>query len=159
MKIFVLVLKILLMIATGAIAIVFNVFGAISTMSTGVAENNDITGYVIFWMSFTIVLFVVPTFLVMLRKYVIAASMSVAGMICIFVLHELIHGAARELYLPMLLITVFDVLIAIFGNWDKIHASIDERERRKNAVAPSVLGGTTAETASEKRSSGKNKRR
>ncbi len=148
MKIFVTVLKILLMIATGAIAIVINFFGCISLLSGGLAEEKGIVGYVIFWFIVTIVLFIAPTFLVMLKKYIIAASMSFAGMICLFVLHELLSGTARELYLPMLVITVINILIAIFGNWDKIHEGIDKREKQKNAASPSILGGVTRESVS-----------
>ncbi|MCH5323682.1 MAG: hypothetical protein J1E39_00570 [Eubacterium sp.] len=163
MKAFVIVLKILLMIATGAIAIVFNIFGGLSTFVSGVAQTNGIEGYIIFWIIFTALLYVVPTFLVMLKKYVIAAAMSFGGMICVFILHELLQGTARELYLPMLVITVLNILIAIFGNWNKIHEGLDEREKRKNAAAPSILGGTTApaepQKKSSKSSSGKNKKK
>ncbi len=148
MKIFVNVLKVILMVATGAVAIAFNVCGGISAFFTGVAQINGIEGYVIFWIALTVVFFVIPTFLVMLKKYIIAAAMSFVGMICVFILHELLRGTARELYLPMLVITVLDILIAIFGNWDRIHEGMDEREKRKNAEAPSVLGGTVSAQSS-----------
>ena len=143
MKIFVFVLKILLMIATGACAIFFNVFGSISMLATGQAEEYGISGQVIFWMVMTIVLYIVPAFLVMFKKYIIAAGMTFVGMICVFVLHEMLSGAGRELYLQLLFITLLAILIAIFGNWDKIHDGIDRREEKKRAVAPSILGGTT----------------
>ena len=44
----------------------------------------------------------------------------------------------------LLIITVLGILLAIFGNWDKIHGNIEKREKEKNKAAPSVLGGTTA---------------
>lgn len=65
-------------------------------------------------------------------------------MICVLILHEMLPGDPGYLYMPLLIITVLGILLAIFGNWDKIHGNIEKREKEKNKAAPSVLGGTTA---------------
>lgn len=65
-------------------------------------------------------------------------------MICVLILHELLPGDPGYLYMPLLIITVLGILLAIFGNWDRIHGNIEKREKEKNKAAPSVLGGTTA---------------
>lgn len=56
----------------------------------------------------------------------------------------MLPGDPGYLYMPLLIITVLGILLAIFGNWDKIHGNIEKREKEKNKAAPSVLGGTTA---------------
>lgn len=151
MKILVKILKILLVIAVGVIAITFNVLGAVSMLSTGDAADKKILGEIIFWLVFSVVCYVTPAFLVMFKKYVLSAVFSFAGMICVFILHEMLGGAASPLYLPLIFITILAILLAIFGNWDKIHEGIDRREAKKNAVAPSVLGGMTKATAEQKK--------
>lgn len=155
MKILVKVLKVLLVIAVGVIAITFNVLGAVSMLSTGDAADKKIVGEIVFWLVFSIVCYVTPAFLVMFKKYVLSAAFSFVGMICVFVLHEMLGGAASPLYLPLIFITILAILLAIFGNWDKIHEGIDKREAKKSAVAPSVLGGTTKAADEQKKKSSK----
>ena len=151
MKILVKVLKVLLVIAVGVIAITFNVLGAVSMLSTGDAADKKIVGEIVFWLVFSTVCYVTPAFLVMFKKYVLSAAFSFVGMICVFVLHEMLGGAASPLYLPLIFITILAILLAIFGNWDKIHEGIDKREAKKSAVAPSVLGGTTKAADEQKK--------
>lgn len=151
MKIFVKLLKILIIIAVGVIAITFNVLGAISTLCTGDAAYYGIVGEVVFWLVFSVVCYVTPAFLVMFKKYILSAAFSFVGMICVFVLHEMLGGVAAPLYLPLLFITVLAVLLAIFGNWNKIHEGMDKREAKKNAVAPSVLGGMAKSGETQKK--------
>ncbi|MBP3921947.1 MAG: hypothetical protein J6D27_03170 [Ruminiclostridium sp.] len=158
MKILVKILKILLVISVGVIAITFNVLGAISMLSTGDAADKKIVGEIVFWLVFSTVCYVTPAFLVMFKKYILSAAFSFAGMICVFILHEMLGGAASPLYLPLIFITILAILLAIFGNWNRIHEGIDRREAKKNAVAPSVLGGTTKAVAEPKKSGKKNKR-
>ena len=125
MKIFVIVLKVLMMLATGVIAVVLNILGLISLITTETTDVSSIMGILIFWMSFTVICYIVPVFFAMLKKYFIC-------------------GDPGYLYMPLLIITVLGILLAIFGNWDKIHGNIEKREKEKNKAAPSVLGGTTA---------------
>lgn len=158
MKILVKILKILLVISVGVIAITFNVLGAISMLSTGDAADKKIVGEIVFWLVFSTVCYVTPAFLVMFKKYILSAAFSFAGMICVFILHEMLGGAASPLYLPLIFITILAILLAIFGNWNRIHEGIDKREAKKNAVAPSVLGGTTKAAAEPKKSGKKIKR-
>lgn len=101
-------------------------------------------GILIFWMIFTVICYIVPVFFAMLKKYFICGGLTLAGMICVLVLHELLPGDPGYLYMPLLIITVLGILLAIFGNWDRIHGNIEKREKEKNKAAPSVLGGTTA---------------
>lgn len=143
MKVFVIILKVLLLILTGAVAVFFNVLGAVSTLATDVATENQIVPQVIFWLVFTVVCYIPPAFFAMFKKYILGAAFSFAGMICVLILNELIKGTANILYLPLLFITVLSILLAIFGNWDKIHDGMDNREKKKTAAAPSILGGTT----------------
>ncbi len=159
MKILVKVLKVLLVISVGVIALTFNVLGAVSMLSTGDAADKKIIGEIIFWLVFSVVCYVTPAFLVMFKKYILSAVFSFVGMICVFILHEMLSGAASPLYLPLIFITIFAILLAIFGNWNKIHEGIDKREAKKNAVAPSVLGGTTKSMVEQKKkSNNKNKK-
>ena len=55
MKIFVIVLKVLMMIATGVIAVVLNILGLISLITTETTDVSSIMGILIFWMSFTVI--------------------------------------------------------------------------------------------------------
>ncbi|MBQ2799343.1 MAG: hypothetical protein IJF09_08145 [Ruminiclostridium sp.] len=151
MKILVKILKILLVIAVGVIAITFNVLGAVSTLCSEGPILADKTGDIIFWLVLSVICFVPPAFLVMFKKYILSAAFSFVGMICVFVLNERLEGMGSPLYLPLIFITILAILLAIFGNWDKIHEGIDKREAKKNAVAPSVLGGTTKATAEQKK--------
>lgn len=151
MKILVKILKILLVIAVGVIAITFNVLGAVSTLCSEGPILADKTGDIIFWLVLSVICFVPPAFLVMFKKYILSAAFSFVGMICVFVLNERLEGMGSPLYLPLIFITILAILLAIFGNWDKIHEGIDRREAKKNAVAPSVLGGTTKATAEQKK--------
>ena len=101
-------------------------------------------GILIFWMSFTVICYIVPVFFAMLKKYLICGALTFVGLICVLILHEMLPGDPGYLYMPLLIITVLGILLAIFGNWDKIHGNIEKREKEKNKAAPSVLGGTTA---------------
>ena len=139
MKVFVIILKVLMMIATGVIAVVLNILGLISLITTQTTDVSSIMGILIFWMSFTVICYIVPVFFAMLKKYFICG-----GLICVLILHEMLPGDPGYLYMPLLIITVLGILLAIFGNWDKIHGNIEKREKEKNKAAPSVLGGTTA---------------
>ena len=48
----------------------------------------------------------------------------------------MLPGDPGYLYMPLLIITVLGILLAIFGNWDKIHGNIEKREKEKNKAAP-----------------------
>ncbi len=143
MKILVIILKVLILIATGVCGIVFNLFGSISMLTMGQAEDYGIVPQITFWHIFTIICYIIPTFLMMFKEYIVSAAMSFAGMICVLVLNELLSGAGNELYLQLLIITILMIILAIFGSWDKIHSAIDNRHAKQTAAAPSVLGGTT----------------
>ena len=158
MKIFVKVLKILLVIAVGVIAITFNVLGAISTLCSEGQILADKSGDIIFWLVLSVVCYVPPAFLVMFKKYILSAAFSFIGMICVFVLYDRLNGMGAPLYLPLLIITILAILLAIFGNWNKIHEGLDQREAKKNAAAPSVLGGTTKAMVEQKKK-GNNKKK
>ena len=134
MKVFVIILKVLMMIATGVIAVVLNILGLISLITNQTTDVSSIIGILIFWISF----------FAMLKKYFICGTLTFVGLICVLILHEMLPGDPGYLYMPLLIITVLGILLAIFGNWDKIHGNIEKREKEKNKAAPSVLGGTTA---------------
>lgn len=155
MKVFTIILKVLLIILTGVCGVVFNILGAVSMLSTGVAAEKQITGQIIFWLVFSCVCYLPPAFLAGFKKYIIGAFFGFAGMICVLILNEMLGGAGNELYLQLLLITIVSIILAIVGSWDKIRDSVDKREKRKTAEAPSILGGTTKATVQ----SGKGKKR
>lgn len=73
MKIFVIVLKVLMMIATGVIAVVLNILGLISLITTENTDVSSIMGILIFWMSFTVICYIVPVFFAMLKNILSAA--------------------------------------------------------------------------------------
>lgn len=145
MKYFVIFLKVLLVIATGVCALVFNILGCVSLIATGQAEEIEIMPIVIYWLIFSIVCFLPPVFLAMFKKYVIGGIFGGVGLICVIVLNSILNSVASGLYLQLVLISAISILLAIFGNWDKITDSFDERERRKREKAPSILGGMTEE--------------
>lgn len=142
MKIFVNILKVLLLLTTGVIAVVFNVIGVIVEITTEYSQLGKIMGVLIFWLIFTVICYIVPVFFAMFKKYFICGALTFCGMICVFILHELLPGGPEYLYMPLLFITLIGILLAIFGNWDKIHGNIEKREKEKNKAAPSILGGT-----------------
>ena len=86
MKIFVIVLKVLMMIATGVIAVVLNVLGLISLITTETTDVSSIMGILIFWMSFTVICYIVPVFFAMLKKYLICGALTFVGLICVLIL-------------------------------------------------------------------------
>ena len=102
MKIFVIILKVLMMIATGVIAVVLNILGLISLITTETTDVSSIMGILIFWMVFTVICYIVPVFFAMLKKYFICGGLTFAGMICVLVLHELLPGDPGYLYMPLL---------------------------------------------------------
>ena len=142
MKIFVNILKVLLFLATGIIAVVFNVIGVIVEITTEYSQLGKIMGILIFWLIFTVICYIAPVFFAMFKKYFICGALTFCGMICLFILHEMLPGGPSYLYMPLLFITLIGILLAIFGNWDKIHGTIEKREKEKNKAAPSILGGT-----------------
>ena len=142
MKIFVNILKVLLFLATGIIAVVFNVIGVIVEITTEYSQLGKIMGLLIFWLIFTVICYIAPVFFAMFKKYFICGALTFCGMICVFILHEMLPGGPSYLYMPLLFITLIGILLAIFGNWDKIHGTIEKREKEKNKAAPSILGGT-----------------
>ncbi|MDR0196638.1 MAG: hypothetical protein LBI36_00250 [Oscillospiraceae bacterium] len=103
--------------------------------------------FYLMWMAVSFFGFVVPCFLVMLKLYKTAASLCVAGTVALFIMHALItsggtvSGDAVSLYFPLLFETIAVVLIAVFGNIDVISEKAGERRKKKDAPAPSVLGG------------------
>lgn len=62
MKVFVIILKVLMMIATGVIAVVLNILGLISLITTQTTDVSSIMGILIFWISFTVICYIVPVF-------------------------------------------------------------------------------------------------
>lgn len=68
MKIFVIILKVLMMIATGVIAVVLNILGLISLITTETTDVSSIMGILIFWMSFTVICYIMPVFFAMLKN-------------------------------------------------------------------------------------------
>ena len=142
MKIFVNILKVLLFLATGIIAVVFNVIGVIVEITTEYSQLGKIMGILIFWLIFTVICYIAPVFFAMFKKYFICGALTFCGMICVFILNEMLPGGPSYLYMPLLFITLIGILLAIFGNWDKIHGTIEKREKEKNKAAPSILGGT-----------------
>ena len=115
MKIFVIILKVLMMIATGVIAVVLNILGLISLITTETTDVSSIMGILIFWMVFTVICYIVPVFFAMLKKYFICGGLTFAGMICVLVLHELLPGDPGYLYMPLLIITILGILLAALG--------------------------------------------
>ena len=142
MKIFVNILKVLLFLATGIIAVVFNVIGVIVEITTEYSQLGKIMVILIFWLIFTVICYIAPVFFAMFKKYFICGALTFCGMICVFILHEMLPGGPSYLYMPLLFITLLGILLAIFGNWDKIHGTIEKREKEKNKAAPSILEGT-----------------
>ena len=159
MKILVIILKILILIATGVCSIVFNLLGSISMLATGQAEEYKILGEVVFWLVFTVVCYIVPAFIIMFKKYIIPAVMSFCGMICVLVLHGMLSGAGKELYLQLLIVTILTIVLAIIAEWNKLIAKADERYKKKTAEAPSILGGTTKADINVKVANNKRKNR
>lgn len=147
MKIFITVLKVLLMLLTGAVAIFLGIFGALSVIMTSQESSTASDRYVtlgICWMAISVIFYIVPTFLVIFKKYKIAGAMSIAGMIGLFIMYGTMYDlGGYQLYLPLIFNTIVTVLIAFFGNWDNIHQKMLANEMAKKAEAPSVLGGTT----------------
>lgn len=73
MKVFVIILKVLMMIATGVIAVVLNILGLISLITTQTTDVSSIMGILIFWISFTVICYIVPVFFAMLKNILSAA--------------------------------------------------------------------------------------
>ena len=86
MKVFVIILKVLMMIATGVIAVVLNILGLISLITTQTTDVSSIMGILIFWMSFTVICYIVPVFFAMLKKYFICGALTFVGLICVLIL-------------------------------------------------------------------------
>ena len=138
MKIFVIVLKVLMMIATGVIAVVLNILGLISLITTETTDVSSIMGILIFWMSFTVICYILPVFFAMLKKYFICGALTFVGLICVLILHEMLPGDPGYLYMPLLIITVLGILLAIFGNWIR-YTEISKSVKRKRTRRPPLF--------------------
>ncbi|MDR0222884.1 MAG: hypothetical protein LBI38_05045 [Oscillospiraceae bacterium] len=127
-------------------------FGTLSpvAMLTMPAENGIPAGlpgrYYVMWMIIALAGFVIPCFLVMLKLYKTAAVLCAGGTVALFIMHSLItsggsvSGDVVALYFPLVFETISVTLIAVLGNIDVISDKRSEREKRKNAPAPSILG-------------------
>lgn len=163
MKLFIKVLKIIMLILTGSIAMFLGVFAAISVITNSQSRANPEQRYLILgytWLAVSIIFYIVPTFLVMLNKLKIAVVMSTAGLVSVLVMYGLFGDLGDPvLYLSLIFITIVILLIAIFSNMENLQKRFAEKERRKNAPAPSVLGGTTKIETSDKKSQKAKKRK
>lgn len=70
------------------------------------------------------------------EKYLICGALTFVGLICVLILHEMLPGDPGYLYMPLLIITVLGILLAIFGNWDKIHGNIKSVKRKRTRQPP-----------------------
>ena len=96
-----------------------------------------------------IVGFVLPAALVMCRRYIVASVMSVIGFIGILVVYSGFSDLYQytkestgptELYMPCIFITIIIILITILEKSKLIKESIENHNKKKNAVAPSIFG-------------------
>ncbi|MCL2633784.1 MAG: hypothetical protein FWD34_04635 [Oscillospiraceae bacterium] len=154
MKKTIILLKAVMLFVTAVWGVLFGIMGPVA-LYFNIADNRlaglPVVSAVVptMWMITAIAGFIVPCFLVMFKLYKTSAVICMCGTIALFVLHGIISNERYTsddvfwLYMPLLLETIAVILIAVFANMGYIRIKMYEREKQKNAIAPSILGGTT----------------
>jgi len=164
MKTFIKFLKGLTLFITAIWGLLFGVFGSIVMLTDPDKTGEGLPDWIyIMWLIVALIGFIIPCFLVMLKAYKTAAGIVTAGTVALIIMRVQMEQYSSmdtaSLYLPLLLSTLSIILIAVFANMGKIRISMYEREKRRNAAAPSILGGTVGENKSHTNNKRKKKGR
>ena len=142
MKIFIRVLKALLMLLTAIWGLFFNGLGAFALILHELPKMHSL-GYTL--LATTIICYIIATVLVMLNYTKISAGLSIVGTIIIFIIgsqfaaHGGTYEAFSENHFPSIFITIVTVLIAICSNLNIIDQYKQKKLARDTAAAPSIL--------------------
>ena len=98
----------------------------------------------ILWILTSVCGFVIPCFLVMLKRCKIAAAVCGVGTVSLIVTHVVIMKYSIPdfawFYMPLLADTVVIWLIALYSNMGEIRQKRYQKQKAKNAPTPSILG-------------------
>ncbi len=92
--------------------------------------------------------YIIGTFIVMLKGYKTALGFHAAGLISSIYIYGVFqgllqngNGMAAGLYMPLMLLTAFTLAIVIMANYDKINQKLNKSKEKQFEAAPSLLGG------------------
>lgn len=152
MKVIKIILKVLMLILTAIWGMGCGILFPVFILASGeeiVAADIANSPIIIVWLITAIIGFIIPTTLVMCRKYIIASIMSVIGFIGILIVYSGFadlyqytseSSGPSELYMPCIFITITIIFIAFLEKSKLIKENLDKRNQQKEAAAPSIFG-------------------
>lgn len=154
MKILKLIMKIIMMILTAIWGLGCGVLFPAFILATGdEIVTAELSGdwVMVVWLITAVIGYVIPAALVMCKLYKTAAGCSVlgfAGILTVYARFAILYAETEnsvgptELYLPCVIITILVVIIAVLENLGVIKAKLENKSAEKEAVAPSIFGGS-----------------
>lgn len=154
MKALKIILKIIMMILTAiwglGCGVLFPAFilATADELVTAALANDWV---MIAWLVTAVVGYVIPAALVMCKLYKTAAGLSIlgfAGILTVYARFAVLYADTEgsvgptELYLPCVIITILVIIIAVLENLGVIKARLENKSAEKEAVAPSIFGGS-----------------
>ena len=153
MKILSLILKI---IETGmvciwgvAVGILFPVFIMVFGEDAGLDDIMSRLDILVVWLITAAAGYLVPAALILGKHYFSAAVLSVCGFVGVLIVDGMfasfysgnpLTSGPDELYLPLVFVTILDIVILAIEKREVIEAFLDNKRDEKDAKAPSILG-------------------
>lgn len=154
MKILKIIMKIIMMILTAIWGLGCGVLFPAFILATGdEIVTAELSGdwVMVVWLITAVIGYVIPAALVMCKLYKTAAGCSVlgfAGILTVYARFAILYAETEnsvgptELYLPCVIITILVIIIAVLENLGVIKAKLENKSAEKEAVAPSIFGGS-----------------
>lgn len=154
MKILKIIMKIIMMILTAIWGLGCGVLFPAFILATGdeiVTAKLSGDWVMVVWLITAVIGYVIPAALVMCKLYKTAAGCSVlgfAGILTVYARFAILYAETEnsvgptELYLPCVIITILVIIIAVLENLGVIKAKLENKSAEKEAVAPSIFGGS-----------------
>ncbi len=147
MKIAVKIIKIIILMMTAVWGIIFGIFAPLSIMQNEITDSPII----IVWLLNSVICYIPGTVVLMLGLHKTAAVFHTAGLITAIIVYAVFErlfaaspsGSPAALYMPVIFISILTIIVAFITNFQKLNERLAEREMKKYAPAPSILGGTT----------------
>ncbi len=162
MKIAVKILKVLEIIVAALWGIVCGIITPLFLMYGDIVPADLAEHYVLKVWIVSSAVYIIGTFIVMLKLYKTALCFHGAGLISSIYIYSVFQGLSRDgsgmaegLYMPLMFLTAFTLAIVIMANYDKINQRLNKNREKQYEAAPSLLGGEYKAEDSSKKKKGK----
>lgn len=163
MKIAVKILKVLEIIVAALWGIVCGIIVPLLIMYGDIVPKDLAEHYVFKVWIVSSAVYIIGTFIVMLKGYKTALGFHTAGLISSIYIYSVFQGISGDggamaagLYMPLMMLTAFTLAIVIMANYDKINQKLNKSKEKQYEAAPSLLGGEY-KIEESKKNKGKNK--